>query len=163
MAGRIIDLIETVDVRIDKKMENYQDPILKQSMESITALGSLQLNMLYICLLLSTRNFNIAFHMFISLSIAALVVYSLKNFIKRKRPKNHVENIISQASFPSGHSAAVFSSATLLGYYFGSNYIFYSVAIAVAISRIYLEDHYLSDVLVGSSIGLVIANIILLI
>ena len=57
-------------------------------------------------------------------------------------------------SFPSGHSAASFAAATALSMaYPEARPLLYLTASAIALSRIHLGHHFLSDVLAGSLIG----------
>ena len=67
---------------------------------------------------------------------------------------------IGFASFPSGHTTSVFALATLLAIFDGNkkwNSLYLLAAVAVGYSRIYLGQHFLGDVLVGSLIGVVTA------
>lgn len=61
-------------------------------------------------------------------------------------------------SFPSGHSATAFSFFIALSLLVPKyKLIFILMAVLVALSRIILVHHYLSDVLVGSAIGTITA------
>jgi membrane-associated phospholipid phosphatase len=58
-------------------------------------------------------------------------------------------------SFPSGHSATAFSvAAALVLLYPGTAPLFYGAAAIIAFSRIFLGQHYLSDVIAGSFLGI---------
>ena len=62
-------------------------------------------------------------------------------------------------SFPSGHTTTAFAIATILCLYFAnckSQYIWFLLAIIAGLSRVYLSQHYLIDVFVGSFIGIAI-------
>lgn len=60
-------------------------------------------------------------------------------------------------SFPSGHTAAAFASATVLQRHFGWKVGIpaYGVAAYVAASRVQMERHYVSDVVFGAAVGIV--------
>lgn len=71
-------------------------------------------------------------------------------------------NILRGAtSFPSGHSAAGFTLGTIMAFYFNKNFyavvLFFTLAVLVGISRVYLVAHFPEDVLFGSAIGVGIA------
>jgi membrane-associated phospholipid phosphatase len=67
-------------------------------------------------------------------------------------------------SFPSGHTATAFSLATVIAMeYRGTVWVpilAYTVATAVGLSRITLDKHWLSDVVVGGVIGHVVARMV---
>ncbi|WP_435263327.1 phosphatase PAP2 family protein [Tenacibaculum sp. nBUS_03] len=65
-------------------------------------------------------------------------------------------------SFPSGHTTTAFAIFTILCLYFAkckSQYLWISLAIVAGLSRVYLSQHFLIDVFVGSFIGIVIGFI----
>lgn len=98
----------------------------------------------------------------ISLILTSLTVSIIKNNVKRKRPFESILELkslkigIDQYSFPSGHTAAAFSlavtSALVTSGHVASS-IYVILALIVALSRVYLGVHYLSDVTVGALIG----------
>jgi len=58
-------------------------------------------------------------------------------------------------SFPSGHSVTVFALAYVLSRAYPKGSVpFYGLAILVALSRVYLARHFLSDVVAGAAVGL---------
>ncbi len=64
-------------------------------------------------------------------------------------------------SFPSGHSAAAFSVAYALSRrYPHLSFVFYPVAVLVALSRIYLGSHYPTDVVAGALVGIWFAYLV---
>jgi membrane-associated phospholipid phosphatase len=62
----------------------------------------------------------------------------------------------SQNSFPSGHATAAFCLFTFLSFYTKENILKFSLinlAIVIAFSRVYLSQHFIEDITVGSLIG----------
>jgi membrane-associated phospholipid phosphatase len=69
----------------------------------------------------------------------------------------------SNNSFPSGHTTAAFTYFTLLALAFNKRYIQVLaplVAALVGLSRVYLGQHYLHDVVAGAILGTVIATLV---
>jgi membrane-associated phospholipid phosphatase len=68
-------------------------------------------------------------------------------------------------SFPSGHSSAIWSIATVLAHQYPKYYIVpvlsYSIASAVAYSRMVVDAHWPSDIVVGSVLGYLCARQVL--
>ena len=65
-------------------------------------------------------------------------------------------------SFPSGHTTAAFTIFTILSLYFYKSklqYLWISLAIIAGLSRVYLSQHFLVDVFVGSYIGILLGFI----
>jgi membrane-associated phospholipid phosphatase len=83
--------------------------------------------------------------------VAQTLSYGLKYSIRRTRPDG------TSFSFPSGHTAVSFASATVLQRHFGwkAGIPAYAVAAYVAGSRVQQERHHLSDVVFGAAIGMV--------
>ena len=93
------------------------------------------------------------------------VNYPLKRFFRRRRPfiafvKARVFGTRPRDfSFPSGHAAAGFAGALVLGAHaplFAP--LFFALAVVVSLSRVYLGVHYPSDVAFEGLLGLVIAG-----
>lgn len=68
-------------------------------------------------------------------------------------------------SFPSGHAATAFAVATVVGLSYRNTVwipvLCYSIATGVALSRVYDNDHWASDVLFGSALGFAIGKLVL--
>lgn len=105
--------------------------------------------------------------------VQAMVSGLMKRVIfgKVPRPKKYFEDLTdihfvegvklnSWYSFPSGHTMTAFSIAVFLMFYFKKSV--WSLALLVlaclaGVSRIYLFQHFLIDVLVGSAIGVMLS------
>ncbi len=87
----------------------------------------------------------------------------LKRIVKRERPFLTLQNVhvdhlepAHSYSFPSGHSAIAFALATTLSLRYPEPYVYFPLhawAFFVGYGRIYLGQHYPSDVLAGAVIG----------
>ncbi len=105
--------------------------------------------------------------------LVTLVIISLITLVKfitrRQRPDFVIPDFkytffekIDKYSFPSSHSARAFSIACASDFFFPElSWLFYSLAILICWSRVYLGLHYLGDVLGGIIIGWGITKIIL--
>jgi membrane-associated phospholipid phosphatase len=98
-----------------------------------------------------------------------IIVRGLKSVVGRARPwtgeSSHSFHPFSTrsrfASFPSGHASSAFAVAAVIADQSKKVYIdilAYSLATLVAISRIHIDKHWASDILVGSAFGYVVAK-----
>lgn len=89
------------------------------------------------------------------ITMAALTNIGKYSF-KERRPDSNARN-----SFPSGHTATVFTGAELMReeYGFGIGLGAYSVAVGVAFLRLYNSRHWLNDVIAGAGVGILSARI----
>lgn len=92
----------------------------------------------------------------------------LKNIVGRPRPFAEMgfDIIISPPhdafSFPSCHALHSFAAATVLAYQTrktmpGVAWAGFALATAIAFSRLYLGVHYLTDIVAGAAIGVIVA------
>jgi undecaprenyl-diphosphatase len=92
--------------------------------------------------------------------VVVLVFKALKHLSHRPRPCQYEPHCWSkvlppdQFSFPSGHTMTAFSIALVVSYFYPSleGPLFF-LALSIAVSRIVLGMHFLSDVLAGVVLG----------
>lgn len=87
----------------------------------------------------------------------------IKNLVGRLRPCHELIDVRllitcgSGKSFPSSHAVNNFAAAVLLSGFFKRYwYVFVSIAIIIAYTRVYCGVHYPSDVIAGAIIGAMI-------
>lgn len=91
--------------------------------------------------------------------------YAFFDYYKKHLKLNIVEGVemLGERSFPSGHATAAFAVFTALAFCTENKYAkvaFLIVAVNAAFSRIYLSQHWLFDIFVGSLIGFIYALIL---
>ena len=94
----------------------------------------------------------------------------LKHIVRRVRPCNKLGGFrmlslnLTSYSFPSGHTLSSFAAAEMLSLYFTQyRVVFMSLALLIAVSRLYLYVHYPTDVIVGFIIGVLCSKIVFII
>jgi membrane-associated phospholipid phosphatase len=82
--------------------------------------------------------------------MSELLVEPLKFATQRERPDGS-----NNQSFPSGHAAVTFATATVIERHLGwrKSLLGYAIASYVAMSRMHDNRHYLSDVVFGAAVG----------
>jgi len=96
-------------------------------------------------------------------SISILLSSGMKFIFEQDRPCVGLEDCPEGFSFPSRHTAAAFSIATIFVFY--TRNIFYKtlvfiVAALVGYYRIFLGFHTLADIIVGAIVGILVGIII---
>ncbi len=102
-----------------------------------------------------------AYEMGASIAISAAITEGLKIIVNRQRPYEKYGDIYPDViengqSFPSGHTSIAFSTAASLTIFYKKWYVAipaYTWAASVGYSRMYLGQHYPSDVLAGAIVG----------
>jgi len=97
-----------------------------------------------------------------------MVIGSTKAVIRRQRPAENIEDMmtvsVDKYSFPSGHASRAFMFVTFLFMHFHVSVLWkYTVllwAVTVAISRVLLGRHHVSDVIIGSLLGCIECSVV---
>jgi membrane-associated phospholipid phosphatase len=93
---------------------------------------------------------HIGFDMLRALVVSQTFTQVIKNTVRRDRPTGVC------CAFPSGHASAAFASASVIERHFGyrGSVPMFLVATYVAMSRLHEDQHFLSDVVFGASLGM---------
>jgi membrane-associated phospholipid phosphatase len=100
-----------------------------------------------------------------SLAVGSVILHSMKILLGRRRPRDELELglygwrplgfDLQYDSFPSGHALTIFSVAVILsGVMPWFALLWFALALYLALTRVMLNSHFLSDVFVGAGIGL---------
>jgi membrane-associated phospholipid phosphatase len=109
-------------------------------------------------------NANRALFIFLAVALSGIVANLVKLTFARYRPKLFFDKGLygfgffnvgyENNSFPSGHVVTIFSLAAAMSLFWPKYRVyFFVVAFAVALSRIVLTSHFVSDVIAGAFIG----------
>lgn len=98
----------------------------------------------------------------VALLITATLIFIIKYTLRRERPHDPIGFVTisyDKYSFPSGHSARMSCLAvTILFFSIPLGSIFLLLAPMVALARVLVGVHYISDVVMGLMIGAIIAT-----
>jgi len=156
-----------------KKINQLGNPVLDLVMRNLTYAGDGLFAVLVFIVLLFIR-IKTALIALISFALTAGIVQLLKHtvFETMKRPYYFLQSDVnfriiedftyhSSNCFPSGHSASIFAICTVIAYQYKSKLsiqlLLVVIAVLVALTRVYLCQHFLQDIIAGSLIGTLIS------
>jgi len=165
------DLVEDLDYEISSTLQKWRTKAGNWFWRGISVIGYPYIWTAVAILFSIFDLFHVAYVIMFS-GLTSLITFPLKSHFRRKRPFKTYKDIIplnrvkeKDFSFPSGHTYnATVTSVSLALCYGGiiSLLLMVGLAILVAVSRIYLGVHYLSDVAVGFILGLIFAFVVFL-
>ncbi|MFW6351170.1 MAG: phosphatase PAP2 family protein [Bacteroidota bacterium] len=152
-------------------LNNHVAPHADDFFKSYTHLGLGALLAIFAVVFLFIRYYYSIMFM-ASLISAGIIVFISKKYLFSHlyRPSKNIDlttlpnvvegiNFHSYGSFPSGHTLTAFAGATILALASrkkGVGYLLITLAVGVAISRVYLLQHYFMDVYAGGLIGVAV-------
>jgi membrane-associated phospholipid phosphatase len=100
-----------------------------------------------------------------SLAIGSAILHTMKLLLGRRRPRDELELQLygflpfgfdlQYDSFPSGHALTIFCVAVIAcGVFPALALLWLAIALYLALTRAFLNAHFLSDVFIGSAVGL---------
>jgi undecaprenyl-diphosphatase len=151
----MLDPIVALDTQVQRWVQARRTPALEGVMETATDLGRRDLvtgALLGIAVFTGPAGPATARCALAALVASNLVVEGLKRAVNRTRPDGDRKR--SNSSFPSGHAASATAAAVVLSARWRrGSWAFVICAGLVSASRIYLNRHFLSDVLFSVVVG----------
>jgi undecaprenyl-diphosphatase len=95
----------------------------------------------------------------VAFGLSSLASTTIKALVDRQRPSgDHVIDLPTSASFPSGHATTAFAAAVALSLLVPRwRWPALALAALVAYSRVYLGVHYVTDIVAGAMLGSAVA------
>ncbi len=165
-------LVVFTKAQIHLFINQFHNPVADVFFRYITNMGDGIFIPVYLLLLIMVK-YRYAILLIIVFLLSGLVVQILKRvfFSDIVRPTEYLKGVhalylvpgVEQhccKSFPSGHTATAFSAMVCFVFAFKSNSIkILSLVLAclIAFSRVYLSQHFLIDIVVGSVIGVLVS------
>lgn len=153
-------------MQIIEFLQSLSNPVLDWTMRIITEVGDQYFFILLGAILYWTVDKKFAFKLMVAYLGSAVINGGLKAITNKPRPYQEGARAILQettgSSMPSGHAQASGSLAINLWneYYYAKwvRGLMIAMIILVPLSRMYLGQHYLEDVIVGLILGLVLGS-----
>ena len=168
----MLDAIISADLALRAWLVTHHTPWLDQVMWTLSAVGvagSIWLGIAAVMAAWAPRLRPAAWQVVLAVILAQLVVDDgLKPLFARERPFvfDRTVRVVgyrsTTPSFPSGHSASSFAAATVLAFALRRRGALFTwgLAVAVAVSRIYVGVHYPLDVLGGATVGIALGVLV---
>lgn len=164
----MIEALQSIDLALLRWLTPWHTPALDQAMIWISSAGGggTVWLLLGIAALASRRHRAAAWRVFLTIALAYVTVDAvIKPIVARERPSiaadappRDLPPLPRTFSFPSGHAASTFGAAVAVSRMWPhTRLVWWSLAVLIAYSRIYLGHHYPLDVIGGALIGIALA------
>lgn len=153
-----------MEIGINAFLQQFSNPFLDKLALAITALGDEMFFILVAVAIFWCVDKKFGFRIINVYLISAAAMAGMKQIFRRPRPfeTGEVKSIGAKSSgysFPSGHSHSAASLTTQSALKSRKSWVIIAGALFTALvmlSRVYLGQHYLSDVLAGCSLGIIL-------
>lgn len=164
----MLEKIKAIDDKLINFVKKLHNPVLNRIMLAMTFLGD-QGKIWFLILALIIyfkRSLYIGVSFFSALAVSwILAEVIIKRIVARVRPCHKIdeENLILKKipkfySFPSSHAATSFAMCTVSFMLCGTwlTVVMFIIALGISLSRFYLQAHYMTDVVCGIAVGIII-------
>lgn len=157
----IVAKITAADNALNSYLFKFRSPWLATTSRIITLMGS-SVFLILVCVVIlffQRQARSLLPYFFLAEIVELMGIIPLRYFVKRKRPRPanlyRYLPLWNRYSFPSQHASRMFALTIILWFnYPESIYYMAPAAVLVCFTRLVLEKHYLSDILVGAAVGL---------
>lgn len=166
LRARLLDAVDRLDVGVDHVVDRVRgNPVADRVFYTASELGDFSLlwHILGVTKGLGPAGPRVTLRLATALGAeSALVNGAVKSLFGRGRPvhdeaRPHRLRQPRTSSFPSGHASSAFLAAGLLSEGSRLTPVYYTLAVIVAGSRIYVRIHHASDVIAGAALGVGLA------
>lgn len=99
----------------------------------------------------------LGWELLITVAVTSLLTAVAKGLFRRQRPAEKWAIATDKYSFPSGHAARAAAVAVTLAFVFPAYLLLFALwALSVALARVALSRHYLTDVVSGLLFGVIV-------
>lgn len=157
-----------IDRWVSEHVVSIQTPVLTAFFIGLTHLNGMVFHIVFatfsLCFLTYKKWYKDRFFYLLSFSAAVVFFLSIKQMVARVRPHSDLIDVINY-SFPSGHSTLTMTTALLVYFIFvkrlrsslAKNILLVVCIVwpmSIAFTRVYLNVHWLSDVIAGLALGI---------
>ena len=147
-----------LDIPLSNFAKQLQNPYLTQIMLFVSNdLTMIFITIFVIIFFLIKKRKDLVFYSVAGILTSLAIVFIIKSLYFRPRPFQDL-GVLSidgskNSSFPSGHVTRISAFVPFAWIYKKSRFFILAIVILVAFSRIYLQAHYLSDIIFGFILG----------
>ena len=151
-----------MEIEIVKSIQTLRNPFFDWFFSLITYLGDEMFFIVVAVIIFWCVNKRFGYKLINVYLLGSACIEGLKALVAHPRPYTH-DGIVSVGkktsgySFPSGHSHSIANLSTQVANNFRikwTYFVFSAIVLLVMFSRMYLGQHYLSDVIVGMALGI---------